>query len=310
MRDAFHGNIDSLLPLLRQTFDGIALLTPQPWRLAFANPTLATWLGRPADELRGELLEEILSAAPFGELWKQIEQVWQGNATDAAVMVYLRNDMRRVAPLEARLCRVVVGDEPLLGDHYEDAGLIKLQSAQDQSGAIPLPGCPIGHFSKRGWRRCCMANVRPIASLRVLFVDLDNFKQVNDGHGHVMGDRVLRECARRLADCVRDGDHVTRFGGDEFVVLLEQVKGRDEIEPVIERINSALAKPIALPGGNSFPLRSASAWRRPRRSTIRRKTCCKRRTARCTRQSASGFKSPIAMPQVVPACCYQGLHSP
>jgi diguanylate cyclase (GGDEF)-like protein len=90
-------------------------------------------------------------------------------------------------------------------------------------------------------------------SFAVLFIDLDNFKQVNDEHGHLMGDRVLREVARRLAGCVREGDHVVRFGGDEFVVLAEGVTDESEIEPIAKRIHAALERPIALPEGEFTP---------------------------------------------------------
>jgi diguanylate cyclase (GGDEF)-like protein len=83
----------------------------------------------------------------------------------------------------------------------------------------------------------------------VLFVDVDGFKQVNDLYGHLVGDRVLCEVANRLAGCVRAGDHVARFGGDEFVVLLQRVRGRDEIEPVVRRIDAAFQEPIPLPHG-------------------------------------------------------------
>jgi len=83
----------------------------------------------------------------------------------------------------------------------------------------------------------------------VLFVDVDGFKQVNDSHGHLVGDAVLREVARRLAGCVRTGDHVARFGGDEFLVLLENVAGAEEIEPAVRRIRAAFARPIALSRG-------------------------------------------------------------
>jgi diguanylate cyclase (GGDEF)-like protein len=87
----------------------------------------------------------------------------------------------------------------------------------------------------------------------VLFIDLDNFKQINDRHGHLLGDRVLCEVADRLSSCVREGDYVTRFGGDEFVVLLDRVTGLKDVEPVIARIHDALATPISLPEGE-FPL--------------------------------------------------------
>ena len=72
----------------------------------------------------------------------------------------------------------------------------------------------------------------------VLFVDLDHFKQVNDQYGHLVGDRVLSEVAQRLVRCTRTHDQVFRYGGDEFVVLVEQATGEHEIEPVVARIHA------------------------------------------------------------------------
>jgi diguanylate cyclase (GGDEF)-like protein len=60
---------------------------------------------------------------------------------------------------------------------------------------------------------------------------------------------VLGEVARRLAGCVRTGDLIVRFGGDEFVALVEDVSGPAEIRPVIDRLDAALARPIPLPEG-------------------------------------------------------------
>jgi diguanylate cyclase (GGDEF)-like protein len=80
----------------------------------------------------------------------------------------------------------------------------------------------------------------------VLFIDLDNFKEVNDGLGHDAGDRLLREVAARIASVTRDADAVARLGGDEFAVLLASVRADDEAVAVAERITQILATPIAL----------------------------------------------------------------
>ena len=66
----------------------------------------------------------------------------------------------------------------------------------------------------------------------VLFMDLDNCKSVNDSHGHAVGDTVLAALAARWQACVRDGDSIARYGGDEFVALLANIRSREEIQTI------------------------------------------------------------------------------
>jgi diguanylate cyclase (GGDEF)-like protein len=89
---------------------------------------------------------------------------------------------------------------------------------------------------------------RSTSTLAVLYIDLDGFKQINDNHGHGAGDAVLAEVAVRLRDCVRTGDTVARFGGDEFAVLTEQVTTIDDATIVADRIIGALQQPIIVDG--------------------------------------------------------------
>lgn len=76
----------------------------------------------------------------------------------------------------------------------------------------------------------------------LLFLDLDRFKEINDTHGHHVGDAVLTEVARRLSRSVRESDSIARLGGDEFVVLLDNVSGRDDCLAAAVNIERMLAE--------------------------------------------------------------------
>jgi len=77
----------------------------------------------------------------------------------------------------------------------------------------------------------------------VCFLDLDDFKPVNDNHGHEAGDSLLIEVADRITACIREEDTVSRQGGDEFAILLNDIKSRSQYEGTMMRIHQALAKP-------------------------------------------------------------------
>ena len=83
----------------------------------------------------------------------------------------------------------------------------------------------------------------------VIFLDLDGFKPINDSAGHRVGDHVLREIAGRLRACTREMDTVARVGGDEFVVLLQDVESRCECLPAARKLIEAAGSPVPYPGG-------------------------------------------------------------
>jgi diguanylate cyclase (GGDEF)-like protein len=101
----------------------------------------------------------------------------------------------------------------------------------------------------------------------VMFLDLDNFKSLNDVHGHGVGDLLLVEVAKRLSACVREVDTVARFGGDEFVVLLGELDVAEKIRLSLEARNSwARSVPEQKHLGPA-----ALSWFRP--MACRQKTC-------------------------------------
>ncbi len=82
----------------------------------------------------------------------------------------------------------------------------------------------------------------------VMFIDLDNFKDVNDSLGHAAGDQLLIQIGARVQACMRDADSVARLGGDEFLVLVPDVTGEVDIEHIAERLLEAVSEPQVLRG--------------------------------------------------------------
>jgi diguanylate cyclase (GGDEF)-like protein len=87
---------------------------------------------------------------------------------------------------------------------------------------------------------------RNAQSFAILFIDLDKFKSVNDIYGHDVGDALLKGVGLRLASCVRNEDVVSRFGGDEFVVLLSELYTSHDVKIVAEKIIRAMSAPFSI----------------------------------------------------------------
>jgi diguanylate cyclase (GGDEF)-like protein/PAS domain S-box-containing protein len=147
---------------------------------------------------------------------------------------------------------------PLVGGRRVSQGLLvdttdqKMMEAQLLHDALhdPLTGLANRVLFADHVERALASRRRGRTKVALLFLDLDDFKVVNDTLGHRAGDRLLIEVARRLSEATRDGDIAARQGGDEFTVLLDRVHGVEDAVASAERLAADLGRPIELEGLN------------------------------------------------------------
>jgi diguanylate cyclase (GGDEF)-like protein len=107
------------------------------------------------------------------------------------------------------------------------------------------------HFKEQLARVLAQAQ-RESGQFGLLFIDLDNFKGINDSLGHSEGDEVLKQTAARLRQCVRETDTVTRLGGDEFTIILPHLTSARDLEAVVEHVTAAMAPPFRVSDNEHF----------------------------------------------------------
>lgn len=238
-----------LIDVLGRVSDAVLLVSPDEYRVVFANRTVARWwratedalIGRPLEELFGEAWE----AASMAERLASVARDCQQEATFQCTLPHA-NVAQRV---EVRVFSLQAEQATLIGVVFNATPNAARWSAAIGEHRDSLTGLPDRGFLLERMSSLMHGDRLADREFAVLFVDLNGFKQINDRHGHLAGDEVLQAVAQRLEGSVREVDHLARYGGDEFVVLLERVTRDDEIRPVIERIRGALAEPIETAAG-------------------------------------------------------------
>jgi diguanylate cyclase (GGDEF)-like protein/PAS domain S-box-containing protein len=110
----------------------------------------------------------------------------------------------------------------------------------------PLTGLPNRALLSDRLQQAVVGTQRRGGGVAVMYIDLDGFKEVNDRHGHDVGDELLIAIAQRMKAILREGDTLARLGGDEFVALLVELAGSDDWRTILDRLQKAAAEPVTI----------------------------------------------------------------
>ena len=173
------------------------------------------------------------------------------------------------------------------------AGIRAEQTIRQLSLRDPLTGLANRRFLHENEKHLIAGAKRSRKQMAVLVVDLDDFKAVNDRHGHAAGDEVLVTSAERMKQLLREADVIARFGGDEFVIVLEQVDNAAAAREVASRVVESLSQPIPLAGGGTAS--SGLRWESQCAALAEKRwmTCSGKRTRRFTLRNVTA-RTPTA----------------
>jgi diguanylate cyclase (GGDEF)-like protein/PAS domain S-box-containing protein len=245
------------LEISRQRLSALATSSPIPTmlsdvgvRLGYANPAMATLLRCDTSELVGTGWLDFVNPEQRPQVLDAVQKVLGG--TDADVQVDMMDLHGKTHPVHIRLAPAAsaaqgagfVGTIEDLTDQVAHENVLTKQATHD-----PLTGLPNREWMLQQLRQRIDSN-DPLA---LLFIDLDDFKMVNDSMGHDAGDQLLAVVGQRLARAVREGDMVARFGGDEFVVLGPGIRTAGQASRLANRLLTALAQPIETDLGSMLP---------------------------------------------------------
>ena len=237
--------------IIQNTENVIAVVDPEGI-ISYVTPSVMRLVGRPAECFAGVGVDTLLEPQSRTLVLALLQAAAARPGTGDSIQAQVRDSTGAAHQVEIKVTNLI--DEPAVGgivvtmrDVTERRDLEEL--LRDRALHDPLTGLAnrvliadrIGHALRRR---------QPLdgATPTLLYLDLDDFKGINDSLGHGVGDQVLVEVGRRLSRAIRAEDTVARLGGDEFAILLDQTRSVEEVVMVANRILADLRMPIDVDG--------------------------------------------------------------
>lgn len=236
-------DLQALYPKLVHLMLDTVFVVDRDNQIVFVSDACEVLLGYRADELMGTMITNYMHPDDLAASLASITRVMKGQSHIDFRNRYIRKDGGIVHILWSACW-------------YEEEGVrigvardvTALRQAEDELRYLAhhdaLTGLTNRSLFYDRLESALHAAHRHRSGLALLFLDLNDFKRINDAHGHAVGDRVICSVARRLEGCVRETDTVARMGGDEFTVLLTDIHSTDAVSRKVEQILAVLSEPL------------------------------------------------------------------
>ncbi|MGH8196586.1 MAG: putative bifunctional diguanylate cyclase/phosphodiesterase [Steroidobacteraceae bacterium] len=248
------GIVEARYASLIKNASDVIMIADVDGRLRFASPVAERTFGMHPDDLVGRNLLDLWGEADRERLAAFLAEVAATRGRSVGpVEVTVGNGARR-STLESVGSNLL--DDPAIAGlalNFRDVSERKALEEQLRQLAFHDPLTLLANRSlfRNRVQHALALTQRSRQRVAVLFLDLDNFKNVNDSLGHDAGDRLLQAAAQRLVKSTRPSDTVARLGGDEFAILLEGINDSADVERIATAINRSFDEPLLLDGGDT-----------------------------------------------------------
>jgi diguanylate cyclase (GGDEF)-like protein/PAS domain S-box-containing protein len=246
VRDRRELSAEGWFRTLIQNAADVILIVGDDDHIRYASPSAASVFGH--DDLTGTPLAALVATSHHRTMWEILAAVRTGRGAQDAPDLTVRCEDGRLLQVEVD-CRDLRADPTVRGLVLTVRDVTERRRLEDDLSRMAFHDGLTGLANRLLFRnRLEQGFAAAAADLSVLFVDLDDFKEVNDTLGHAVGDELLVTVARRITEAIDGGSMAARMGGDEFAIMIE---GRDTAaaEEVAGRIVAALAVPVEVGDG-------------------------------------------------------------
>jgi diguanylate cyclase (GGDEF)-like protein/PAS domain S-box-containing protein len=255
---------------LEQSPVSVILCNPEG-RIIYVNPHFEEVTGYSIDEALGKnprfLQSGLTSGETYLDMWQSVHagKVWKGEVCNKRKDGQFFWEHVSLSPIKndsAGIIGYVAVKEDISQRKLQEEKLLK------QANYDSLTGLPNRMLAMDRLNQAILQVQRRGGAVAVLFIDLDNFKHVNDTLGHQGGDLLLKMAARRFVTCLRDCDTAARFGGDEFLLILSELQNGHDAQPILQRIIEAFMQPFTIEGQDFYTTTSVGVSICPENGTL------------------------------------------